>query len=201
MWYFGMLVHSVHSVIQTWIYDHTWRTRLYVGVNAFRAIFPVKVVERECLTMFSSPLIDRTLATIAELAFAEHLAASLGRPSPIMFYGMLAQVYCWLGMLTKNNLYHVAEESLWLLIGLSYYYYSPIPMAKTVAALYCMYMLTADIPAYLFRESHVVPWQVGILDVNDCMIVGESTWGYEKLWRTGYFVGASRISMYLDGMY
>ncbi len=85
MWYFGMLVHSVHSVIQTWMYDHTWRTRLYVGVNAFRAIFPVKVVERECLTTFSSPLIDRTLATFAELAFAEHLAASLGRPSPIMF--------------------------------------------------------------------------------------------------------------------
>ena len=63
MWYFVMLAHSVHSVIQTWMQDHTWRTRIYVGVNAFRAIFPVKVVERECLTMVSSPLIDRTLAT------------------------------------------------------------------------------------------------------------------------------------------
>jgi hypothetical protein len=201
MWYFGMVAHSVHSVIQSCLYDHTWRTRIYVGVNAFRAIFPVNVMERECLTMVSSPLIDRTLATIGEVAFAEHLAASLGRPSPIMFYCALAQVYCWLGTLTKNNMYHVAEEYLWMLIGAAYYYYSPIPSAKTVAVLYCIYMLTTVIPSYFFRESYTVPWQLGALDVQDCMIVSDSTWGYEKWWRMAYFVGTSRISMYLDEMY
>ena len=116
MWYFGMLAHSVHSVIQTWIYPYSWQTRIYVGVNAFRAIFPVKVVERECLTAFSSPLIDRTLATFGELAFAEHLSASLGVHSPITFYCMLAQVYCWLGTLTKNNMYH---KTHFVLVGKS----------------------------------------------------------------------------------
>jgi hypothetical protein len=62
-------------------------------------------------------------------------------------------------------------------------------------------MLTIDIPTYFFRESHPIPWDVGILDVDDCTIVNETAWGYEKLWMTGYFVGASRISMYLDEMY
>ena len=201
MWYFFMVANAIQMVCQTWMYDHTWRTRIYVGVNAFRAMFPVKIVERECLTAMSSPIIDRTLATIAEIAFAENLSSSLGKPNPIIFYCILAQTYCWLGTLTKNNRYHVAEEYLWLMIGAAYHYYSPIPNARAIAFLYCIYMLTIDIPMYYFRENYPVPWDVGIFDVDDCTIVDESTWGYEKLWMTGYFIGASRLSMYLDKMY
>lgn len=180
---------------------YSWLTRVYVSVNAFRSLFPVNVTERICLTTVSSPLVDRTLATVSEMCFAKQLSDSLYRPTWILFYAWAAQLCCWFAVLTKNNLFHVYEEYLWFLIGYSYYWHTPIPTARYIAALYCVYMLTVDIPMYAYRVLEHDPVSVteGIVGMNNCTL--SKNWEEEYVWRTGYFVGGSRLSMYLDSIY
>jgi len=195
-----MFFHSIQSSIQCWIHSYSWATRVYVSVNAFRAMFPVNVTERLCLTSVSSPLIDRSMATVSELCFAQQLAKSLRQPTWILFYAWTAQLCCWVAVLTKNNLFHVYEEYFWFLIGYSYYWYTPLPFARYIALVYCVYMLTIDIPMYAYRVFmyDTVPFSEGLMDLNTCTF--HSAWEEEYLWRTGYFVGGSHLSMYMDSM-
>lgn len=201
MWYFLMSFHAIQSSLQCWTHSYSWLTRVYVSVNAFRALFPVNVTERLCLTTVSSPFIDRGMSTISEMCFAKQLSDSLYRPSWILFYAWAAQICCWFAVITKNNLFHVYEEYLWFLIGYSYYWYTPIPSARYIALVYCFYMLFLDIPMYAYRFLlyDAVPLSEGLLDMNQC--TRHFNWEEEYLWRTGYFVGASRLSMYIDSIY
>jgi hypothetical protein len=197
MWYFLMIFHAVQSTVHCLLHEHDWLARVYVVGNAFRATFPVKVLERECLTLVSSPLIDRTVATVGEMCFAKQLADSLYTPTWIVFYAWAAQLCCWYAMLTKNNLFHVYEETLWFLIGYTYYTKTRDPRAKTIAALYCLYMATVDIPRYAdrFMEYEPVTLTLGMQDAHQCS--RSTDWAGERVWRTGYFVGATQLSMYL----
>jgi hypothetical protein len=197
MWYFLMIFHAVQSTVHCFMYEYSWLTRAYVVGNAFRATFPVKVLERECLTLVSSPLIDRTVATVGEMCFAKQLADSLYTPTWIVFYAWAAQLCCWYAMLTKNNLFHVYEETLWFLIGYTYYTKTRDPRAKAIAALYCVYMATVDIPRYAdrFMEYEPVALTLGMQDAHQCS--RSTDWTGERVWRTGYFVGATQLSMYL----
>ena len=170
MWYFCMTFHAIQSSLQCWINQYSWLTRVYVSVNAFRSIFPVNVTERLCLTTISSPLVDRTLATVSEMCFAKQLSDSLYRPTWILFYAWAAQLCCWFAVVTQNNLFHVYEEFLWFLIGYNYYWYTPIPTARYVALLYCGYMLSVDIPMYAYRtlEHEPVTLEEGVVGMNNC---------------------------------
>jgi len=201
MWYFCMCFHAIQFTIHCFFRDHSWLSRVYVGVNAFRSLFPVKTTERQCLTIISSPLIDRTLSTVSELCFAKQLSDSLYRPNWILFYAWSAELCCWFAVLTKNNLFHVYEEYLWFLIGYSYYWNSPLPWARCIAMLYCVYMLTVDIPMYVvkFIQEDAVPLDEGILDMNTCIHTHD--FEDEQVWRSLYFVGGSQLSMYLDSIY
>ena len=196
MWYFFMSFNAVYSTWYCWTHDYSWLSTAYVSGNAFRSLFPVKVLERECMTLVSSPLIDRTVATVAEICFAKQLSDSLHTPTWIVFYAWAAQLCCWYAMLTKNNLFHVYEETLWFLIGYTYYVKTR-DRAKFIAALYCMYMATVDIPryAYRFAEYESLPLAIGMQDAHTCSISVD--WADERVWRTGYFVGATQLSMYL----
>jgi hypothetical protein len=201
MWYFFMACHAFQSVITCWFTNPSWLAKVYVSVNAFRSLFPVKVLERQCLTNVSSPVIDRYLSTVSELCFAKQLSDSLYCPTWIMFYAISAEICCWFAVITQNNLFHVYEEYLWFLIGYSYYWATPLPFARMVAMAYCIYMLCMDIPMYAFRylSQEVIPLSEGLRTIHECTRVND--FSDEYMWRTGYFVGGSQLSMYIDSIY
>ena len=196
MWYLCMVLNAAFTTFLCWTQDTTVLARVYVTVNAYRSVCPVKVIERECLAHCSCPFTDRAAATIAELCFAKQLSDSLPQPTWILLYVWAAQLCCWYAVITKDNLFHVYEETLWLLVGFTYFQHST-GNAKRVAALYCFYMAFIDIPMYAERFLDMDPVSLleGIKDVVYCSVVDD--WPEEHTWRTGYFVGASHLSMYL----
>lgn len=191
MWYALMSLHAIQSVVQCWAYDYSMLSRIYVSVNAFRSLFPVRIVERECFTSISSPFMDRSLATVAELCFAKQLATHF-HDDILFYYAFIAQLSCWLGMITQNNLFHVYEEYFWLLMGFTCFWNAKNRKVQWVAGAYCIYMMTVDIPMYMVRfiqQEKQPPTQ----DMFHCELISDLK--DEYLWRTGYFVGASRLSM------
>ena len=96
-------------------------------------------------------------------------------------------------MITHNNLFHVYEEYLWFLIGYHYYWYSKMPIQHYIAFVYCFYMFFVDIPMYFYRFAYQEASSVSMFECTQ-----SSDWSDEYLWRIGYFIGASRISMYLN---
>jgi hypothetical protein len=75
------------------------------------------------------------LATIGEIAFAYQL--SLVTKQPMIFYlGIIAQFFCWAGVITTHYQWHVYEEILWLMIGTICLVSSSILVA-TFAFVYC----------------------------------------------------------------
>jgi hypothetical protein len=101
---------------------------LYVFGCAFRSILPVYDVPRICMvdTWLSSVLIGRSVATIAELAFAAQWALLLRESAratgsdvlrtvsrAIVPLIVIAEICSWFAVLTTVNLGHVFENSLW----------------------------------------------------------------------------------------
>src|SRR5688500_8034315 len=97
---------------------------IYVFGCAFRCVLPVYDIPRLCLvdSWASSVLIGRSVATLAELAFATQWAVYL-YASPLEGVRLLslsivpliviAEVCSWHAVLTTKNLGHVFENSLW----------------------------------------------------------------------------------------
>lgn len=101
---------------------------LYVSGCAFRCILPVYDIPRICLvdTWLSSVLVGRSVATVAELAFAAQWALLLrecGRATGnktvsaasnlVLPLIVIAEICSWTAVLTTANLGHVFENSLW----------------------------------------------------------------------------------------
>jgi len=101
---------------------------LYVFGCGFRCVLPVYDIPRICLvdTWLASVLVGRTVATVAELAFAAQWALLLrecGRAtgnkvvssiSNLVFpLIVIAEICSWTAVLTTANLGHVFENSLW----------------------------------------------------------------------------------------
>src|SRR5262249_12025794 len=104
---------------------------VYVGVCAFRSLFPRVDLERVCLwdTWLSAILLGRTAATVAELCFAAQCAVFVHRLSQIAGMPLLAaeahavvplvvlaEVLCWYSVLSLNHIGHAIEESLGALL-------------------------------------------------------------------------------------
>jgi hypothetical protein len=102
----------------------------YVFGCAFRTAFPVQDVQRLCLvdSWLSSVLVGRSVATVAELCFAAQCAlllrelAQVARGSlakatwrAIVPLIVVAEVCSWHAVLSRSNLGHVVEESIWAL--------------------------------------------------------------------------------------
>lgn len=192
-----MTFNAVQAVVHAFL-NSSWLSTVYVSVNAYRSLFPVKLIERECLTAMSNPLMDRSLATVGEMCFAKQLSDSLYAPSWVVFYAWAAQLCAWYGTLTKDYLFLVYSETLWFMIGYIYYVRSAdYSTAKVISAIYCFYMFWVHIPLYAYRfiETDPVPLEVGMLDVQQC--VKGTDWDDEYVWRTGYFVGGSWVSIFL----
>jgi hypothetical protein len=153
---------------------------------AFRSVLPRADVQRICLfdTWFSSVLVGRSVATIAELCFAVQWALVLRELARVTHSDtarnvakaivpliVVAECCSWYAVISTNFLGNVLENSLWtvafLLIAIAlmrlYFSFRGIAqaaigaMAAGVAA-YVVFMLTVDVPMYFAR------WQTELAD-------------------------------------
>lgn len=176
---------------------------IYLLGCSFRAVFPRIDVERVCYYgwWFNAPLVGRIFATAAELSFMAQLAMALYRiaddlsqlnPSPseqtllpwirrfaklAFFVNIVAQCFCWMGVTTTRQVWHVYEESIWagtvlfmtIFCAMMYKQLNKIKHLKSISPsnlqntqtylrwslvsgpIYVAYMVTVDIPMYYYR--------------------------------------------------
>jgi hypothetical protein len=207
---------------------------LFVGVCAFRSAFPRVDLERTVMVdhWLSSIVLGRTAATVAEMAFMVQCALyveRLGTHSGMAWlHGIavaavvviaVAQVCCWLGVLTLNHLWHAAEEALWavtmVMLGVAFVaswgavtgidrVLIPIGLVGVVAGGWVMAGL--DIPMYLRRWRAETASGTRFLGVSegfvDALHRRERTgswavWQHEVAWMTPYFSAAVWVSLVL----
>ncbi len=127
IWIVRLLPRTAYSATQLFL------SGVYVGVCAFRSLYPRVDVERVCVwdSWLSAILLGRTAATVAELCFALQCGLFVRRLSEITGVPLLsavapaflpltivAELVCWYAVLSLNHFGHVIEESLWSLLML-----------------------------------------------------------------------------------
>lgn len=151
----------------------------YVLGCGYRCMLPVFDVQRLVLvdSFWSSVLVGRSVATVAELCFAAQWALLLrdaardtgSRLALRVSHGVLpaiatAEVFSWYSVLTTSNLGHVVEESLWglcaaaLVLSLLQLWPLVHPGRRPLLLLWCVagsvyvaYMGLVDVPMYWAR--------------------------------------------------
>ena len=147
----------------------------YMFGCAFRSVFPVYDIPRLCVVCprVSSVLVGRSVATVAEIAFAAQWAVYLHGSSLEMVRAVsltlvplicIAEICSWHAVLTTRNLGHVFENALWgisaalVTAGLAaiavHHSGGRSPMFFVWAAcglLYVAYMFVVDVPMYWSR--------------------------------------------------
>src|SRR5262245_28310301 len=155
----------------------------YVFGCAFRSVLPRADVQRICLfdTWWSSVVVGRTVATVAEVAFAAQWAMILHRFGTlagaditlIAAYAILpliliAECFSWHAVLTRNYLLNGIENSLWaiafFIAGVGLCRLLPefdgvirIVLVLAIAGIagFLAFLMTVDVPMYLNR------WRTG----------------------------------------
>lgn len=157
---------------------HLLLSAIYAVGCAQRSIWPKVDVQRFVLadTWLSSVFVGRSIATVAEVCFAAQWALLLreySRDANFRFGELFswaivpmlatAQLCCWYSVLSTSFLGHVFEESLWTATALLLTFcvgvlwrnaQSQRGFLGTVLAFgmgYVLYMVTMDVPMYLFR--------------------------------------------------
>src|SRR6478736_5587915 len=151
----------------------------YVFGCAFRSFLPRADVQRICLfdTWLSSVVVGRSVATVAEIAFAAQwaiilyqLGAMTGADTTmnaalvIVPLILIAECFSWYAVLTTHYLYNAIENSLWavafFIIGIGLCrllpeFDGPVRVAFIVAIIgivgYLAFLMTVDVPMYLSR--------------------------------------------------
>lgn len=151
----------------------------YVLGCAYRSALPVFDVQRICLvdSWFSSVIVGRSVATIAELCFVAQWAllqreishttgSKAGRGIAIAVVPLIAiaETFSWYSVLTTSNIGHVIEESLWgitaallvanLLTNQQRLSPSVRPYLRVVCLFgvaYVFFMFSVDVPMYWER--------------------------------------------------
>ena len=152
---------------------------VYVAGCAYRSALPVFDVQRQVLvdSWASSVIVGRTVATVAELAFAAQWALLLRGTAQVSGSRLglavshavlpligLAELCSWHAVLTTANAGHVVEESLWgltaalLVLSLVVIWPRARASARPLLALCCSagvayvaYMFAVDVPMYWAR--------------------------------------------------
>ena len=200
-----------------------WLSAVYVLGCGFRSVLPMIDVPRLCLhdTWASYIVVARSIATVAELAFAVQWALLLREAGArrasraVVPLIAAAEILSWLATLTTNNLFHAAENSLWTLtVALALTFLASrwrlvgdrgkraIAAAIACGAAYIAFMVTVDVPMYLAR------WQRGqdYLSLGEgmreilerCIVTRDwAKWREDALWLTLYFTVAVWISIAL----
>lgn len=182
-------------------------------------------------SFFGSVFVGRSIATVAEMAFVAQWAILLHALSkrdgdrvgvrlaaslvPII---AVAETWSWMGILTRNPLYHAIEESLWtvtaalFMLGLALRLRSAGPaltrfLYASLAAggLYLLYMVTMDVPMYVARwqakqaaGAEYLAVSVGLGDAMTWTVTGAwAHWQHEVLWQSLYFSFAVWMSLVL----
>jgi hypothetical protein len=194
---------------------------VYVAGCAFRSAFPMLDVQRFCLhdSVFSRIAVGRGVATIAEIAFVAQWALLLreaghseGRPVvrqvalALLPLAFAAEAASWLGVMTRDNLLHALENSLWTL-GAALVLVAAVALRDsaderrrlTVAlgivavGAYLAFMVAVDVPMYLHRwqasGGTVLPLAVGLDEVlSRCTVTPViAAWRADMPWLTLYF--------------
>jgi len=204
---------------------HLGLSAIYVAACAFRSFWPRIDLERTVLvdSPLSSIVAGRTAATFAEVSFAIQvglLVHQLGGaadipalqnnlPWLIVALLSLAQVFCWIGVVSLSHLGHAIEESIWGLtfavVTVALIWAAPALEGTlrwlTFAAIpgciaYVAFMGVVDVPMYVGRwrqgkqQGEVL---MGLVEgFSDALRRREATrswavWRPEVAWLTGYF--------------
>lgn len=151
----------------------------YVLGCGYRSFWPVFDVQRLVIvdSFWSSVLVGRSVATVAELCFAAQWALLLrgaardtGNRSAAAVSRLIlpliavAEMFSWYSVLSTSNLGHVVEESLWaacaaaLVWSLALMWRQVNPTRKPLLLLWCLagsayvlYMVFVDVPMYWQR--------------------------------------------------
>ena len=146
---------------------------------AFRSMLPRADVQRICLfdTWLSSVAVGRSVATVAEVAFAAQwtmILLQLGQMSGaetavnaawvIMPLILIAECFSWYAVVTTKYLYNAIENSIWavafFIAGVGICRLLPefdgalrVILAGTVVGIvfYIVFLITVDVPMYLKR--------------------------------------------------
>jgi hypothetical protein len=158
-----------------------WLAACFVFGCAFRSFLPRADVQRICLvdTWFSTVLVGRAVATIAELAFVAQVAMTLravGRHAnarvavayshAIVPLIVVAEIASWYAVVTTNFLGNAIEQSIWTAthLGVGLCFLAMLPrlhgalrglavVAIVLAAAFVAFMTTVDVPMYLHRHA------------------------------------------------
>jgi hypothetical protein len=195
----------------------------YVFGCAFRSFLPRADVQRICLfdTWLSNVLVGRSVATLAELCFAaqwvivlQQLGAATGAVTTlnaawlVMPLILIAECVSWYAVLTKNNMLHAVENSLWavafsaIAVGLCRLLVEFDGLARGILVVaivgiagYLAFLMTVDVPMYANRwRAKVVGGKrlrplEGLRDVSArCIVTHDiAAWKDEILWMSLYF--------------
>ena len=163
----------------------------YVFGCAFRSILPRADVQRICLfdTWLSSVFIGRSVATVAEIAFAAQWAIILHQLGTmtgadttvnaawvIVPLIVIAECYSWHAVLTTKYLHNAIENSIWavvfFIIGVGLCRLLPefdgavrtvLIVSIVGIAFYLAFLMTVDVPMYLNR------WRADVADGNSLL--------------------------------
>ena len=177
-----VIAREVRGLSDNYVGQQLLLSGIFAAACAFRSILPRVDLERQCLwnSPLSSIFVGRSVATVAELAFAGQCALLIGKLSaltgnaPLHVIGwsivpliFLAQLCCWHAVISLNHLGHAIEEILWsvlaFLVALSLGLTSgQMPADSRILSRFGMVacvgaavlMLTVDVPMYLARWRH-----------------------------------------------
>lgn len=204
---------------------------VYVLGCAFRALLPMLDGPRICLhdTPLSRIAVGRSVATIAELCFVAQWALLLREAAVTEAHRLVKQVAhallplavaaeaaSWLAVLTRNNLLHAVENSLWTfggaLVLVAVWVLRENAGARSqrmftaaIAAIaaYLVFMVAVDVPMYVHRwyvsGGASLPLAVGVEEAlrrcTPTYIV--AAWRQDMPWITLYFSAAVWLSIAL----
>ena len=170
-----------------------WLSAIYVLGCGFRSAFPMIDVPRSCLhdPWFARVFVGRTVATLAELAFAAQWALLLGeaaarsRMAAIAARAILpliaaAEAFSWSAVLSGDYLLHAAENSLWTIaavLGVAAFAAlrpgggrrarSFLTAAMLCGTAYVTFMALVDVPMYLRRWQAQASGSDGFRDLAE----------------------------------
>ena len=206
---------------------------IYTFVCGIRALFPKKDVSGVCFynSIFSYPIFGRFLATFAEISiiiFISNIFKAINNEitsnenmsfiyNLLIIFIIIAQLFCWLGAITKCYLYNSIEESIWTISGLvitiiniyllkfnNSKYQNFLKLAIVFGICYLYYMISFDVPMYINKyKSSYNRKKLGIIkglsSMCKCTKVTRlyTDWKSEIFWQTGYFSICVWMTLYI----
>ena len=176
---------------------------LYISSTTFRSLLIQNVTNRTTLrtcSPFSTAFNDRFIATIGELSFTYQLVLYFDMPFAMWHMIVVAQIVCWIAVLTGYPILHAIENSLWGVLSCSVFFHTEEIIIQTACTLFCAYILFGDIPMYLRKKNIPKSVVVSLKEITSISVVDESWefWKGECLWMTGYFTFGAWGSMLLS---